>query len=418
MNGSFIWPDGSLPTLQSHSAAKLRLIKHYLAAYFDIVIPNPAVDRLQISLVDGFCGGGAFSAMGGGTVIGTPLIMLQSVDKAQNTLNQGRLKKLKIDARYYFIDSSVTAINHLKKELHQRNFNHRIDEDIHILEGKFEDHYKAVILDIKRKARVGRSIFLLDQCGYKDVPLQICRDILNSLERSEIILTFATDWLVDYLSDKPSSITAMSRIGITEKQVKEFLKTKGFKGHRYMVQRLMIEPIKSITGSKFFTPFFIRSSDAGRDLWLIHLSKHPTARNVMTSSHWAIGNGSIHQGKAGLNMLGFDPQWEKSLFPDFEFDDNAQAQIVNALQDDIPRRIGELDSCGPITFDAFQRAVVNGTAARIDHIEQGIMDAYGRQDLEVLTRSGRLKQHGAKLNSSDGIRLSRQFILPGINSRE
>ena len=239
--------------------------------------------------------------------------------------------------------------------------------------------------DILTRARAGRSIFLLDQCGYKDVPLSVCRYILETLPRSEIILTFAIDWLIDYLSANVSSLKAVAPVEISEDQVSRFLETKELRGHRYLVQRLIIRQLQSGTGAPYFTPFFIRSRDAGRDLWLIHLSKHPTARNVMTSSHWALQNASIHQGKAGLNMLGFDPHWEDALPLDFEFDGNAEAQTADALQNDIPYRVESMDSHGPITFDAFQRAIANDTAARIDQIEKALMKLHDRQDIEILT---------------------------------
>ena len=415
-NDNFEWNVGSPPPLlQSHSAAKLKLIEHYLAQYFDTVVPDPRSDRLQISLVDGFCGGGAFESSDGAIVAGTPTLMLKAVEAAEKRLNKSRRKKLTIDARYYFVDKSPKAINYLKRELHRIGFGAQVDNSIDILGGTFESRYESITFDILTRARAGRSIFLLDQCGYKDVPLSVCRYILETLPRSEIILTFAIDWLIDYLSANVSSLKAVAPVEISEDQVSRFLETKGLRGHRYLVQRLIIRQLQSGTGAPYFTPFFIRSRDAGRDLWLIHLSKHPTARNVMTSSHWALQNASIHQGKAGLNMLGFDPHWEDALPLDFEFDGNAEAQTADALQNDIPCRVESMDSHGPITFDAFQRAIANDTAARIDQIENALMTLHDRQDIEILTPSGQLKRSDARLKNTDRIQLSRQLFLPGIN---
>ena len=415
MNDSFVWSDGHSPPLRSHTGAKLRLITHYLEKYFDTVVPSPVSDRLRISLVDGFCGGGTFLADGGGIISGTPLIMLKAVEEAQVRLNKGRHKNLKIDVTYYFIDRSSSVIGHLKNELRKNGYGSRLDVDIHVLQGEFQNEYENVISHIQKRAYAGRSIFLLDQCGYNKVPLQICRNILSSLKRSEIILTFAIDWMIDYLTMNDKCLTAVEPINITKKQIKDFLQTKGLKEHRYIVQRLMSRHLRSQTGAPFFTPFFIRSSEAGRDLWLIHLSKHPTARNVMTSSHWAIGNESIHQGEPGLDMLGFDPHWENGLFSDFMFDANAGLRMDKALQHDIPRRISELDSHGPVTLDSFQLEIANNTAARIDQIEKGLMESYKRKDIEIVTPTGKPKQVVAKLTKSDGIRIPRQISLPGIN---
>ena len=412
-----LWIPGSPPPLlQSHSAAKLKLIRHYLAGYFETVVPDPRSDRLQISLVDGFCGGGAFKSADGEIVPGTPVIMLEAVKDAEERLNRNRHKKLTIDARYYFVDKSRPVIDYLRHELNRIRGGTQFDNSIQLLEGKFEDRYESITSDILAKARAGRSIFLLDQFGYNQVPLSVCRRILETLPRSEIILTFAIDWLIDYLSASASFLKAVAPIEITEDQVKRFVETKGLRGHRYLIQRLVMRRLQIGSGASYFTPFFIRSNEAGRDLWLIHLSKHPTARNVMTSSHWAIQNASLHQGEAGLNMLGFDPHWEDAPPLDFEFDLNAEAQIAFALRNDIPYRVEALDSHGPVTFDAFQRAIANDTAARIDQIKEALMTLHGQGDIEILTPSGQLKRPDTQLKNTDRLQIQRQLILPGIKT--
>lgn len=412
---SFEWKLGQQPPkLQSHSAAKLKLIDHYLAQYFETVVPDPRSDRLQISLVDGFCGGGAFSDIENDIVPGTPIMMMNAVKSAESRINRGRRKRLSIDARYYFVDKSKQAISYLRHELNELGVGAQIGTSIKLIEGSFQENYDKIAKDILSRARAGRSIFLLDQFGYNQVPLTACREILRSLPRSEIILTFAIDWLVDYLSKNASFLKGVAPIEISTDQINRCLETKGSHGHRYLVQRLLIGHLQIRTMAPYFTPFFIRSIDSGRDLWLIHLSKHPTARNVMTSSHWAIQNASIHQGKPGLNMLGFDPRWEDELQMTFEFDENAEAQIVRALLDDLPYRIETLDSHGPVTFDAFQREIANDTAARIDQVECALIDLHRENEVEILTPSGQFKRPNTRLKSTDRIRLARQLRLPGI----
>lgn len=412
---SFEWNIGQRPpALQPHSSAKLKLIDHYLAQYFNTVVPDPRSDHLQISLVDGFCGGGAFSTSTGDIVPGSPIMMMNAVRSAEARLNQLRRKKLSIDAHYYFVDKSRQAINYLRSELKRLGFGAQLGTSIKIIEGTFQENYDQINLDILSNSRAGRSIFLLDQLGYSQVPLIACRKILDTLPRSEIILTFAIDWLIDYLSSNSSFLKGVSPIEITSDQIGRCLETKGVKGHRYLVQRLLMRHLQAGTGAPYFTPFFLRSDDSGRDLWLIHLSKHPTARNVMTSSHWAIQNISIHQGRAGLDMLGFDPHWEDELQMNFEFDRNAGDQIQSALRTDIPYRIETLDSHGPVTFDAFQRNIANDTAARIDQIECALMDLHHEKDVEILTPSGQFKRPNARLRSTDRIQLARQLRLSGF----
>ena len=38
--------------------------------------------------------------------------------------------------------------------------------------GKFAEHLPTIIADIAKRQRKGRSIFLLDQFGYLDVPME------------------------------------------------------------------------------------------------------------------------------------------------------------------------------------------------------------------------------------------------------
>lgn len=412
---SFKWENNSPPpVLPKHSIAKLKLIEEYLFRYFNTVAPDPRSDRLQISLIDGFCGGGVFRNASGAIVPGTPLIMLESIHKAEKIINKGRRKKLHIDARFYFVDKSAEAIEYLKGEIFKIGLGSEINKSIFLICDKFESVFEKIESDILQKARAGRSIFLLDQFGYKQVPLQICRQLFETLPKSEVILTFAIDWLIDYMSENSSYMAALAPIEISEQQIKKYISTKGQKEHRYIVQRLLKEHLRAVTAAPYFTPFFIRSAEAGRDLWLIHLSKHPTARNVMTSSHWTIQNASIHQGKAGLHMLGFDPHWDEALPLDFNFDGDAEAQIGYALMHDIPYRVERLDGFGAITFDAFQSDVANDTAARIDQLQKALMNLHKEGDIEIITPSGQLKRPDAALKNTDRIRLSRQLILPGF----
>lgn len=402
------------PVIESHSEAKLRLLRHYLDSYFDTVASDPRLDRLQISFVDGFCGGGAFLDSSGKILGGTPIVMLDAVQHASARLNLKRRKQLIVDARFYFVDENFAALEFLKNEIKQRGLSHQIGTSIQLINGRFEDHYSAITADILEKASAGRSIFLLDQFGYSQVPLAICRDLLQTLRRSELILTFAIDWLVDYMSANPAFVKAVGPVELSEQHIVNYLKTKGLKEHRYIVQRALGRHIKDVTGAAFFTPFFIRSEKSGRDLWVIHLSKHPTARNVMTESHWSIQNGSLHQGEAGLDMLGFDPKLDEAPLLDFDFDESAASKIEEKLCEQIPDRVSELDAFGPITFDAFVAAVANGTAARLDQIEKALIFLHKEKEIELLTLTGKPKQFDAKLVSTDRLTISRQPMLPGF----
>ncbi len=403
------------PEIESHSIAKLNIIEDYLTRYFDTVVPDPRQDRLQISLIDGFCGGGAFRSTDGKKVLGTPIIMLKAVEAAEKRLNINRHKKLNIDARFYFIDKKKDTINYLKQEIEAAGFGSQIGQTIHIRHGKFEEQYNSITRDILTKARAGRSLFLLDQFGYSDVPLSVCRHILGTLPRSEIILTFATDWLIDYMSTNPSFIKAVTPIEITESEIVKFLETKDERHHRYLIQRSLANHIHLRTNAPYFTPFFIHDTKAHRDLWLLHLSQHSAARNVMVSSHWEVQNISIHQGKGGLNILGFAPNWEDALL-NFLFDEKAKEQTITLLQSEIPQRLEFLSGYEGITMETFKHAVANDTVATFDQIQKAVMELYSGKDIEIWTPSGRKKSMNARLLDTDRIQLPHQIVFPALKT--
>src|SRR5262249_5732299 len=156
---------------------------------------------------------------------------------------------------------------------------------------------------------------------------------------AECILTFAVGWLIDYLSDNPRVLQRVAPIELAEEQIKEYLRLKGEWGGRYYIQRLLLKHILQSTGATFQSPFFLRSREARKDLWLLHLSKHLKARNVMVESHWLINNQSLSQGHGGLDMLGFDPNIDQSGAPDFFFGDNDLVRMKERLAEDFLKRI-------------------------------------------------------------------------------
>ncbi|CAC9581527.1 hypothetical protein [uncultured Gammaproteobacteria bacterium] len=59
---------------------------------------------------------------------------------------------------------------------------------------------------------------------------------------------------------------------------------------RGIIENLITEKIKLFSGARFYTPFFLSEEGSHRDMWIVHLSNHPQARNVMCQVHWDIAN--------------------------------------------------------------------------------------------------------------------------------
>lgn len=401
---------GELPPLSAHSGAKLRLIETYLQNYFPATLVSHAQERQRITLVDGFCGGGRFSDAGA-LIRGTPLLFLDAVNKAQVEANVGRTKPLTIDAEYHFVDSKKDHIDFLREELTKEGHLAAIGKSVFLHHAKFEVVFPDICRRIEQRTRggVGRSIFLLDQKGYSDVAFETVRKILQ-FSAGECILTFAVGWLIDYLTDKPQTVNRLAPIEISEDQLREFLRYKGEHGGRYVIQRLLLRHISGMTGAKFQSPFFLRSKEARKDLWLVHLSNHLKARNVMVDSHWLINNQSLHQGHGGLEMLGFNPNLDPGNAPDFWFGPKDEEVMKDRLADDFMRRIRDTHGDAPVSYGDFVTSIANETPARLSDIDKVTALLVGEKELDLRNATNSPKRTSSPIYR-DTIGVSQQTRL-------
>lgn len=73
------WKIGQmLPEIGKHSLAKHMVFGRYVDRYIRILSPQPAKRELNLTVVDGFCGGGKYTCYGK-VVDGSPLVLLNSV---------------------------------------------------------------------------------------------------------------------------------------------------------------------------------------------------------------------------------------------------------------------------------------------------------------------------------------------------
>ena len=282
------------PQIQPHSKAKLSVLRGYLKAYFDRLGGTVhRRDEFKLDLIDGFCGGGVYRD-GDKLLAGSPLIMLEESRDAKQRLAQGRTKPLAFDFKHYFVDREQAHLDYLNQELVNRR--HLPGNDISMQVGEFENLAPAIIKSIRRRQpRAGRSIFLLDQCGYVDVSFPLIRRILSELPAAEVILTIAIDMLFNIMNTMPRFLRSVAPLDLGEEQIKAWLKERSNRG-RAVVQRAFRRHVLDATGADFVTPFFIKPADSRRALWFVHLSRHPTARDVMIQRHWAERSTFEHYG--------------------------------------------------------------------------------------------------------------------------
>lgn len=344
--------------------------------------------------------------------------MLEEANEAVDRLNKGRTKKLQIDCRFYFIDKERAHTDYLLKALAERGHN-MSDGRIAVRNARFEDEIEHILVSIKRRQpRAGRAIFLLDQTGFSQVDLALVSRIFSELPAAEVILTFAADALVNHLSETPQIAKAVAPLQLNESQIRDLIQYRDGDGGRALVQRTLRDHARNVTGAIYDTPFFIRPEQSRRALWFLHLSRHPTARDVMIQRHWDLQNTFEHYGPGDFGMLGWDALRDSETLPLFQFKEFDADQMRNQLLNSLPRELFGLVSEQPITVDAMRHMLANRTAARFSDLDQIILSLVEEKEFEILNPAGKARSRALKrLKSTDRIALPSTLLLPGISRR-
>ena len=410
MAKNFIWgPDGVLPRIEEHTKRKLDVLKNYLDVYFDTVVRNPAQDRLNITLVDGFSGGGAY-VDGAETRAGSPLVLLNAVEEAALRLNEGREKPLEINARFIFVDDEPEHVAALRRELHGRGYA-ADDSRITILEGTFIDHLPNIMHQIIVTQRKGRSIFFLDQLGYSDVPMASIQTIFRSLDRAEVVLNFAIDGLLNYLQDASADLLLYRQFGIDARFVADWKRRKDESMGRAITQRALMAHIHAKSGAKFFTPFMLWSRTDNRWMMLAHLSQHQAARDKMLGVHWREQNSFTHVGAGGLFNLGYDTRLIESCASLFNFSEIDRSALNKELVDALPSEVHRTMNGGQLEVSRLLSVIGNRTAGTNDDIFQVLSELAQARELEVLSAKGKPKRAGTQISVKDRLILPSQPTL-------
>lgn len=413
------WKNGP-DLIQQHSIAKHRILQAYLAAYFRTLVSSPNQDVLKLTLVDGFAGGGLY--MHSDTrepVKGSPFIFLEATREAEFQINKDRLKPVQLQVDYFFTEADRHAYMHLDMVLREAGYGDRIGNGIYIDHIRFQDKADAIIDFIKKKSpKNGRSIFALDQYGYKEVPTRLLRKIFDALPRAEVILTFGVDSFLNFASDGEQVKDLLDGLGIPDifggRSIEEIKSSD--RDWRLFLQSTLYRRLVENCGARHFTPFFIRNRGGHGDYWLIHMSQHHRARDVMTEVHWASNNYFIHYGGAGLDMfqmVGYDPIHDAKYLQQsalgFEFDDVARRASIAALSEHIPKRV-YADDAG-ISFGELFATTCNSSPASARLYRESVECLLENGLVEVIGIDGSKRRTAGQIKTSDQIMPPRQRPL-------
>jgi three-Cys-motif partner protein len=393
----FDWSDwkSTLPPLKEHSAAKLSVLRRYIEDYIQILCTgNPGQDRLRLTLVDGFAGGGVYD----GGEAGSPFVLLKAVEVAKFRLNQTRTKRLDVDCHFYFVESDAAAAECLEYQLRQRGYGHEVGKSIFLFREKFEAVHARIVSETQTRFPRGgsRVIFFLDQCGYTDAPPPLLRSISEKLNwKAEFIINLAIDWLTVYVRDEPTFRKVFPSLGVQDvlpiERVLEAVRNPAFDS-QYVVESLVGPAFKEVSGSPFFSPFYIQAPRSNRGYWLVHLAPQSRARTAMLDVFWRVANGCRHFGHMGLDMLSFKPDADPSGYlSGFEFGESTRASVLDRLAQDFAREIRDKHAAG-ISYREFIEAYCNRTMANDDMIRTALVRLMQAGEIEVLGEKGGSKR--------------------------
>lgn len=418
------WKVGSsLPQLGTHSVAKHDIYDIYVGRYIRTLTKRHVQTNFKLTIVDGFCGGGLY-ALNGAVVAGSPLRLIQAIEAARAEILKNRPNFI-LDVDFVFIDENREHIAFLRNQLAARGYGQEIGGKIRLIESTFENAAPSVIEEIRKKGRAHHSLFFLDQYGWSDVKLGSVRTIMGQLANPEVILTFMVDSLINLMSDKRSSISALAAIDYTREDVRDLVAMKDNRGWRRLIQNTLYAHIKRHTGADFYTPFFVHPPESHRDYWLLHLSKHHQAREEIGIVFWDVSNTMEHHGGAGLHALGFDPKVDmRHGMNQYTFDGDAEGQSRSELLKQIPPLLhAAWKSGGPVTKHGLFTSRANDTPVVGRIIDKTLADLRDAGEIVILgekrDKAGNvvgktIRERAANYSWSDEIRFPREPKLFSI----
>ncbi len=345
--------------------------------------------------------------------------LLHAVRATEAELNQKRRKQFRIHAKFFFSDVAEDHVDFLKSDLRKSPFSEDVGKSISVTRADSSSALKNIVSQIRTESRKARALFVLDQCGYKDVSMEDIHMILQRLENAEIILTFSIDALLNFLTEKQPPTETLQQFGVNTDFIRSWRSLSNDRESRACAQRFLMNNLHMSSNAQFFTPFLLFSPDENRTIMLAHLSRHQRARDKMLGVHWDQQNSFYHYGSGGLYQLGYDMRrmdYDDGLFSFRQEDKHAMRE---QLQNKLPGRLFKVMSGSSVTVEEFLRAVGNETAAQNEDILDVLRQMAASRDIEIQGPDGKVRR--PKTKPSLGDRLiqppQRKFVFGGGKGR-
>lgn len=421
------WSKNSYPPIEPHSLVKHEVLREYLFDYLKVRTANPRQERMRLTIVDGFAGGGLYRLPNGSLHEGSPLILLRTVEEFRLFLKRDSQRRpgFALDVHFHFVEKDAGAMGSLKAAIVERQLDHVPNVFYH--QAPFDSTLAAIrssILSISPK--VGTSLFVLDQYGYTDVLPERIRELFSQLKKAEFLVTLAAGSAFDYLPTATRSSENVRRLGVDLSKVIEDGEVNA--DWKNLAYRLLLSEFPRLCGAQYYTNFFIVPQTSNKSLLLIHLSQHRKARDVMANVHWAKANTSRHYGIHGAEsaelahqrqasalhkvfVQGYDPDFAdpRLALPLISFDQHDKRRSIAELADGFAKRVASQQ--GAPTVGWFLNQGAKDSIATEEMIRQAIVQARDRGELEIVRADGKPFRGNQGIDDDFVLRIPNQMRL-------
>ncbi|MCY4045262.1 MAG: three-Cys-motif partner protein TcmP [Cellvibrionales bacterium] len=400
---SYDWNAGA--DLDNHTKKKHQILSAYFAQYLRVRCAHPQQSLFRLAIVDGFSGSGLYK----NGEYGSPLIFIDTLHKLTKEINCKRaaagLKLVNIECLIIFNDIEKIAIEKLKENIApllagiqetEKNLSIRCK----YFNDRFEDAYYTSLKQEILATNCKNVFFNLDQCGYSHVTAQVISEIMTTWKSAEVLLTFMIESLLAFLSPNNNSANKTSLEPEAQEKINMLLNGRILNKRQWLgeAEKIVFQHLQRC--AKYVSPFSINNPD-GWQYWLMHFATSYRARQVYNDVLHRYGEAQAHYGRAGLNMLSFDPAHKSSSL--YLFDDDSRLISKDALHEDIPRLISQAGDA--ILVGQFYENAYSETPAHSEDIHQVIIE---NPDLEVITDSGGERRKANTIRVEDIIRVKNQ----------
>lgn len=393
--------------LRDHSEAKHEILSEYIQKYLEIVCQPRSIEKFNLTLIDGFAGGGKYQ----NNKKGSPFVMIEAVEESMKKINENRNKHVNISPHYYFVERDKKNYDFLESSLNDYGINRN---EVYTINNDFNNIVSRIItfIKIRNPKGGGGSIFFLDQDGYSDVSLETLKLIRRELPKAEVIININVSWLIDFIEDSDRFRSTINNMGLSNYiNIDEIIELKStVEDSRYIIEAKLSKAIQTAASFPYFRPFFIEPEDNHRGYWLLHLSPHYRAHNAMSEVIWNKGNYMRHYGGDGTRIFELSYKGRMKDLPNLfgqTFNQQSWDGHLNGLKRDIPEIIWNKSA---ININKLIETTCNNTAASREMYIESISRLYEDKEVIILGKSGG-KKRSNNIVTSDIIIPNKQLIM-------